>query len=158
MDSEFIEDLEEDDYVNRKFKKDMSFGSKLITKYMFALMELLFKYSKKFVDDGFKLKPYPVDWKQESDEVVKDNNKFQEFFDDNFKVEVGAEECKADVDGVLFLFQNRKVELKIFKDALKAMRINYTYDSQKKGKGTQIKGCWIGFKIKKEERSIEICK
>ena len=155
LDSDFLEDLEEDDYVNRKFKKDMSFGSKLITKYKFALMELLFKYSKKFVDDGFKLKPYPVDWKQESDEVVKDNNKFQEFFDDRFEVVVGAETSKADVEGVLAMFPDRKVDLKMFKDALKAMRISYTYDSQKREGGK--KGWWSGFKKRSVENADQEC-
>ena len=150
MDSEFIEDLEKDDYEKHKFKKDMSFGSKLVTKYKFALMELLFKYSKMFVEDGFKLKPYPNDWKNETAEVVKDNNKFQEFFEDRFEVESGAEVCKADVEGILSLFQDRKVDLKMFKDELKAMRVNFTYDSQKRGQGTRVMGLWGGFKIRKE--------
>ena len=80
MDSEFIEGLEADDIPNCRFIKDNDFGKKLRFEYKFGLLHLLFQSAKKYVDDKFKLSPYPTDWKQEAKEVVSSNDDFKEWF------------------------------------------------------------------------------
>lgn len=85
MDSEFIEGLEEDDIPNCRFIKDNEFGKKLRFEYKFGLLHLLFQSAKKYVDDNFKLSPYPTDWKQEAKSVVASNDTFKEWFINRFE-------------------------------------------------------------------------
>ena len=80
MDSEFIEGLEADDIPNCRFIKDNEFGKKLRFEYKFGLLHLLFQSAKKYVDDKFKLSPYPADWKEEAKDVVASNDDFKEWF------------------------------------------------------------------------------
>jgi hypothetical protein len=80
MDSEFIEGLEADDIPNCRFIKDTEFGKKLRFEYKFGLLHLLFQSAKKYVDDKFKLSPYPVDWKEEAKAVVASNDDFKDWF------------------------------------------------------------------------------
>jgi hypothetical protein len=80
MDSEFVEGLEADDIPNCRFIKDTEFGKKLRFEYKFGLLHLLFQSAKKYVDDSFKLSPYPSDWKEEAKEVVASNDEFKDWF------------------------------------------------------------------------------
>ncbi len=80
MDSEFIEGLEQDDYLNCRFIKDTEFGKKLRFDYKFGLLHLLFRSAKKYVDNNYKLSIYPSDWKEEAKEVVASNDNFKEWF------------------------------------------------------------------------------
>jgi len=146
LDSEFVDGLEDDDYVNCRFKKDTSFGTLLHTKYKFALMDLLFSYSKKFVDDGYKLKAYPSDWKTETEEVVKDNNRLQEFIEDRFEFVENAKTSRKNVDEQLALFET-KLDTKMFKDTLKSMRKKVTYDSHEFIAGMKGRGYWTGIRL-----------
>jgi hypothetical protein len=152
LDSEFVADIE-DDYETCRFKKDTSFGMLLQTEYKFALMDLLYSYSKKFVDDGYKLKPYPNDWKEESNAVVEDNNDVNDFIMDRFDFDdISATTSKAGVENQLKLFKNG-LTMKHFKDALASMRLKAKYDSQKRV-GNK-KGFWLGIKIREVVEEIE---
>lgn len=145
LDSEFIENIE-DDYETCRFKKDKAFGMLLQTDYKFAFMDLLYSYSKKFVDDGYNLKPYPNDWKEEADAVVEDNNDINDFIMDRFDFDdISATTTKADVEGQLKLYKNG-LTTKCFKDALASMRLKAKYDSQKR-LGNK-KGFWVGIKVR----------
>jgi len=85
MDSEFIDGLETDDYEKCLFKKDTNFGELLRTEYKFALMDLIYSYSKQYFDNGFKLNNYPTEWKEQTSECVANNNEFKEFFESHFE-------------------------------------------------------------------------
>jgi hypothetical protein len=149
MDSEFG-DFSEDDYKNCKFIKNNNFIDEMSGKYKYAFLALLFKYAKKYVDDGYKLQPYPSEWIQETENVAIQNNKFDEFFYDNFEIDKHGFICKHDVDDILSRY-HEKVNLK---DELKRMRVEFTYDSQKRGEGEKIKGLWYGFKEIKYDNFI----
>lgn len=154
LDSEFVEGIE-DDYETCRFKKNKSFGSLLQTTNKFALMDLLYSYSKKFVDDGYNLKPYPSEWKEETEVVVANNNELNEFILDRFDFDdKEAKESRTDIESQL---KSYKVAISRtdFTDALKSMRLNIKYDSQKRVTGSNIKGCWIGIKIRKDEEEVE---
>jgi hypothetical protein len=153
LDSEFVADIE-DDYETCRFKKDTSFGLLLQTDYKFALMDLLYSYSKKFVEDGYKLKPYPNDWNEESNAVVEDNNDLNEFIMDRFDFDdISAITTKADVEKQLKLYKT-DLPMKHFKDALASMRLKAKYDSQK-WIGTK-KGWWVGIKIREVVEVVEV--
>ena len=54
FDSEFVSGLLADDFENCRFIRDDSFGTKLRNEYKYALLDLIFEYSKKFVDNNYK--------------------------------------------------------------------------------------------------------
>eukprot|EP01041_Mallomonas_annulata_P013845 gene13845-29445_t len=85
MDSDFVEGLEENDYENKRFILDRKFGDLLSTKYKHAFMSLIYEYSAMFANDG-DITPYPKNWKEETDDMCKDNNKFTTWFNENFEV------------------------------------------------------------------------
>jgi hypothetical protein len=149
MDSDFIENLEVEDYKNCRFKRDDTFGLSLRTTYKHAFLHLLFSYSKLFVDSNYQLCEYPTEWKEESDDAMKTNNKFLEWFEDNFEIFNNSKEQVEDT----FKINKAQLELLLkgfggkvnFKDEVKKNRWNFTYDSQKRLDGG--KGIWFGFKI-----------
>jgi hypothetical protein len=148
LDSEFLKGRTVDDYENKLFIMDDTFGDLLKTTYKFALLDLLFEYSKKFVDDGYKLKPIPIEWKNETDEVVADNNETVDFIEDRFEFVTGYKTSKMDVD---FILRYGKIDVKEFKDTLKCMRKTVTYKGDEYLNGSKKKGCWTGLKVKEEE-------
>lgn len=156
MDSDFIEGLAQDEPEKCRFKRDETFGLSLRTKYKHAFLHLLFQYSKKFVDNNYQLCEYPKEWAEESDEAMKANNKFLEWFEDTFEIYDGSEgQNEEDFKINKTNFEN---ELKSFggkvnfKDEIKKNRWNFTYNSQKR-MGC-CKGVWFGFRkleIEEEE-------
>jgi hypothetical protein len=158
LDSDFVDDLEEDDEANCRFVKDRSFGEKLQTTYKHALLDLIFDYAKAFVDDGYNLKPYPNDWKEETKETIGSNSDFPTWFEDNFVIGEGLQASKKMVEDRLssYTFAHKGVVLKL-KDELKRMGVKYKYDSQERCCGEKTKGIYTGFTIKVIE-VIEVAK
>ena len=154
LDSEFVADIE-DDYKACRFKKNNSFGTDLQTTYKFALMDLLYSYSKKFVDDKYKLKPYPTEWKEESDAVVESNNELNEFILDRFDFDdKTAKTYKTDINDQLKLYKKFEVDLKCFKDSLASMRMKHVkYNSQENIDSK--KGWWVGIKVREIVGEVE---
>ena len=148
MNSEFEDKYTEDDFENKHFKKDEGFGEKLQTKYKHALMSLIYQYSKSFVDDGFKMKPIPKDWEEESKNIVASNNKFQEFFDKYF---IADSEGKASKKRIEEIMTECNIHANI-KDELMKMKLAVKYNSQGKCKGSgSVKGVWEGIREKTDE-------
>jgi hypothetical protein len=149
MDSDFIPNLEADDYSKCHFKKDETFGLLLRTTYKHALLHLIFTYSKRFVDNNYELCEYPSDWAEETEETMNSSNKFCEWFEDHFDIFTGSEGQiendfkinKATLENALKGFYG-KVN---FKDEVKKNRWSFTYDSQKKLEN--VKGVWNGFRL-----------
>jgi hypothetical protein len=130
-------------------------------------MSLIFQYSKKFVDDEYALKPYPSDWQESTTQIVDDNNLFVSFFFQNFfippphpKVD-NASDVVVDDDNkvciskedVEFILKDFKGKIN-FKDELKRMKLNITYDSQLRKKnqlGKWTKGFFVGLRERLEE-------
>ena len=151
FDSEFIADLEEDDYAACQFKKDLNFGMLLQTKYKHAIMELIYQYSKKYVDNQYKLCDYPAAWLEDCEDVARDNNKFEEYFYNHFEIDPNGTVSKRVMD---YIVSGYKEESVIIKDELKKMKIAFTYDCKKKGKGERTQGLFTGFKEIKYENDL----
>jgi hypothetical protein len=150
-DSDFVDDIKEDDYENCIFKKDKDFGKLLETKYKHALLQLIFQYSKKYVDNDYQLAPYPDEWKEQTQDVMLQNDKFKEFFEDNFELDPNGIVCKRVIDEKIQYEYKQKVN---WKDEFKRMRLNPmpTYTSNKRAEGERKQGYWTGFRvIQKEE-------
>jgi hypothetical protein len=147
FDSMFSSKNEVDDYENCQFKVDTAFNEKLQTKYKFAMLDLLFQYSKKFVDDDYKLKPYPADWAGDTEEVCVDNNAVRNNIEHTFEFDADAKMNKSEMEYQWARFNINKTQ---FKDMMKVMGKKVTYDSQKKYK--KCLGVWFGIKMKEEEK------
>jgi len=137
FESQFKENYE-DNYEKLQFKKDKDFYNKLCNEYKHALLWLIFKYSKLYYDEK-KLKPYPDEWKKHGDEIIEDNNKFQQWFYDNFEIEKDLKISKHDFEeGMPIEFKNIKI-----KDELLRMKVQFEYDKNLKKKGNR--GVYKGF-------------
>ena len=151
MDSEFLNiPIEQENYEKCIFKKDENFGNLLQNKYKHALMALIYSYSKDFVDYGNKLKPYPKEWQEESNDVVSDNNKFKEFFDNYFEIDSDGLTSKFEFENLIK--SNLRGNFNI-KDELKKMKIKFTYNSHMRKDGKR--GFYSGFKlIERDDETI----
>jgi hypothetical protein len=143
MNSSFMDDYTEDDYVKCRFKKDTNFGFLLQTQYKFALMDIIYSYSKRFYENDFKMCNYPDEWKQETEESVSTNNEFNDFFYGHFEVDDDAMLSKRVVDEIISQYKGT-IRLK---DELMRMGIHFTYDCKKKAPKERGQGIWTGFKV-----------
>lgn len=149
LDSDFVDGVE-DDYERCIFKKDTELISKLTGIYKDALLDVIFEYSKKWYDNKFIDCPYPDDWKDESNEVVQQSDRYNEWFHSCF--EIGADyeiptykiqECSTSL--------GKKLDAKEIKDILKRLRISFEYDSQAPCGVRGKRGMWRGFREIPEE-------
>lgn len=152
MNSEFKEEATEDNMETKIFIKDEGFKEKLQTKYKHALMSLIYQYSKSFVDDGYKMKPIPKDWEEESKNIVESNNKFQEFFDKYFIADENEKISKKRIEEIM---TECNIHANI-KDELIKMKLKVKYNSQGKCKGSgSVKGVWEGIREKTDEEKMQ---
>ena len=136
--SQFKDDFKYDDYENLQFMKNKNFGHDLENKYSNALLKLIFSYSNKYNKEGC-LMPYPEEWKKEGDENMADNNKFEEWFRDNFEIDKDLKISKNDFE------ENMPIELRNIKlkDELRRMKITFEYDKNLTKGGNR--GVYKGF-------------
>jgi hypothetical protein len=132
------------DYENLQFKKDKLFGEKLCNEYRDALIYLILTYSNTYWNEK-KLKPYPLEWNEEADEVMSDNNKFEEWFYDNFEVGENNSISKLEFESILSSSNYKSLKIK---DEFARMKMKFKYDCQKRVyvNGKQVRGVWVGFK------------
>jgi phage/plasmid-associated DNA primase len=142
--SQFQVDNTEDDYEALQFVRNKAFGDDLCGKWRDALLHVLFKYSQDYIVNDC-LKPYPKEWNEEAQENIADNNKFIEWFNEEFEVGEDFVCFKSDFENVL---PAEYKSLKI-KDELTRMKIKFNYDSQKKKivDGQKKKGAFVGFRL-----------
>lgn len=149
--SKFDEEFAEDDYEKLEFKKDKNFGRKLRDELKMPLIELLAQYSNNYWNEKC-LKFYPNEWKEEAQENIDDNNKFDSWFNDNFTF--NEDELKEGEKGLFIgkqamtdMLPSSMQNIKI-NDELKRMRLNFTYDKGKRYNTSR--GLYIGFGLKKQ--------
>lgn len=147
--SQFKADNLEDDYEKLQFIRDKYLTDKLTGSLRNALLKLILNYSKKYYEDKC-LKPYPLEWRQDADEVMEDNNIFQSWFNDMFDISKEYQISKEDFENVIPVdLKNIKV-----KDEIKRMKIWHEYKSQER-LNSKVKGVWHGFKLKEDEDEIQ---
>lgn len=150
--SKFDEEFIEDNYEKLEFKKDKNFGRLLRDELKMGLIELLAQYGNNYWNEKC-LKSYPNEWKEEAQENMNDNNKFDNWFNDNFTF--NENELKEGEKGLFIgkqamtdMLPSNMQNIKI-NDELKRMRLNFTYDKGKRYNGNR--GCYVGFGLKKQE-------
>lgn len=137
MDSEFIEGLEVEDFEKCMFKRDSNFAELLRTEYKFALMDLIYSYSKKVIDNKFELSKYPEEWNEAKEECVNDNNPFAEFINKHFEFDKDFDITEYSLKQYLKInkFENIK-----FVDMVKRNKWNIKRNKEKK--------TWSGLRLK----------
>jgi hypothetical protein len=135
FDSDFIDGLEKDDPVNCRFKLDHGFGVRLRCELKDALLNLIFDYSKMFVDDEYKVKPYPIEWIAEVEDCCAQNDAFKDWFETNFIV---GPKCETKKYKLNFLMKNNGFTGIKFTDHNKKNRWGFKSDNN----------TWYGFEYK----------
>lgn len=135
MDSEFIEGLEVEDYEKCLFKRDANFAELLRTTYKFALMDLIYSYSNKVINNSYKLSQYPNEWNEIKQECIIDNNPFAEFIMEHFEFNQDYTITEYELKQI---FKVHKINVK-FNDQVKRNRWNIHRKPDKK---------WYGFRQK----------
>jgi phage/plasmid-associated DNA primase len=148
-----FKEREDDDFENLQFKRDTDFKAKLLGEYKHALIYLILTYSNLYFKKQ-KLEDYPSEWREDGDEVMADNNKFEEWFLETFEIGEGYFVHKTTFD---FILNNSKFKHVTIKDELARMRVSYKYDSQtvRYEDGIRKKGFWLGFRERVEEGGEE---
>jgi hypothetical protein len=137
------------DYEKLEFKKDKELNGKLCGSYKNALVHLFVTYSMQYFQEK-KLKDYPIEWDDEAKDVIKQNNKFDEWFFDTFDIGMEKSIFKKDFD---MAFKNCPDQSVKIRDELKKLKIPFEYRSQEvvSVNGEKQKGWWYGFTLKGEE-------
>lgn len=138
--SEFMDKLNEDDYENKKFKKDKNLPNKIKDKYKFALLELLFRYGNQYYKKNC-LEPMPEELRELTKETLNVNSGFKNWFEEHFEI---GEDYRTSKDE---LMKETKLDFKELNDELKKIN-GIIYCKQKKV--NKVRGLWEGFRIKKE--------
>jgi hypothetical protein len=143
MDSEFIEGLESDDFENCRFKRDSKFAELLRTEYKFALMDLIYSYSKNVINNEFVLSEYPSEWNEVKKECIVDYNPFAEFIMQQFEF---SSDYQITEHSLKQYFKLCKINDKIkFTDEVKKNKWNIKRGQDK---------IWRGFRIKEAEEPL----
>jgi hypothetical protein len=132
FDSEFLEETTEDDFENCIFVRDKEFPKKLIEK-KHSLLGLFYDYSKKFCDDGGKMKPMPIEWIDEKTQMRENLAKFDKWFDIHYEWKAGREDWEAWIDDIEAHAKLDKMRIEDIKTELKRMKLwknPIVYDSQ----------------------------
>ena len=146
FDSEFIDDLQEENIEKCLFKKDGLFGKKLQNEYKHSLLELIFDYSKKFIDNKLKLELYPKEWNEENNDVLQSNNKFMEWFENTFEINPDYKINRPIFEDALKKY-NGSIK---FKDEVKKNKLPFKYESQERFESS-ARGVWYGFRLIQNE-------
>jgi hypothetical protein len=138
----------EDDYENLQFIRNKDFMNDLCNKWRDAFLHLIFSYSKDYIVNN-SLKSYPDEWSEEVKENMADNNKFAEWFYEEFELGEHLLCSKKQLEESL---PNDFKTLKI-KDELARMKVSFKYESQKDTTyhGKKVKGIYRGFKMKEQD-------
>lgn len=150
FDSQFVKTQEDVDEKKCLFLVDEDFVNKLATTYKHALLGLIYKYSNEFCKTK-NLPPYPEEWDNDKQEVIKENDKFVGWFEDTFELDPNEDISKTDLETrIKEKFGNKPVR---FRDELKKMKLDkiITYDSQLKKNGDR--GFWKGLKLITENQA-----
>jgi len=151
-----FDDFPDDNYERLEFKRDSNFGTLLRGDLKMALIELLAQYGNHYWNEKI-LKPYPNEWNEEAQENMNDNNKFDEWFNDNFTFDLSQVKTgeKGLFVGKQFMTEMLPSNLQGVKinDELKRMRVVFTYDKGKRY--NSARGSYVGFGLKQEEKLEE---
>lgn len=150
--SQFHNDIDEEDYENKNFKADPFIAEKWRTSHKMAIFDILFKYAKMYYEDGYKLKPMPEHFKNETNDLLSENDEFQKWFDEHFEIESDVKCSIVDIESALGV-DNRGKQIKHSRGSFE--RLGFKWEKGLSVKSQKRRGGYRGFKSR-ENKSNEI--
>jgi phage/plasmid-associated DNA primase len=98
--SHFHTNYQEDDYDKLRFKPSNTIDGDLQQRKM-ELLHILFDYARYYLKNG-TLQPFPTEWEEDTKEVIEDNDRFKQFFNERIVKDVGKKLCWKDVCSAYF--------------------------------------------------------
>jgi len=160
FDSEFTDEVTENNYEKCVFVRNDNFKKTLIEK-KHSLLALYYEYSKMYCEEG-KMKPMPKEWMNEKEEVRGNLAKFDKWFDVNYEWKAGMnvgcykkekETCwSAFIDDVEAHAKMDKIKCEDIKSELKRMKLWNTpiiYKSQTRG--NKKKGLFYNLRMRESK-------
>ena len=98
--SHFHSNYEEDDYDNLRFIPSNTIDKDIQQRKM-ELLHILFDYARYYMKNK-NLQPFPIEWEEDTKEVVEDNDRFKQFFNERIVKDNGNRLSWKDVCSAYF--------------------------------------------------------
>jgi len=160
FESDFVEDLETEDYENNVFKKVKGFEKILSTEWCDEFLELIIEAGVEYVKEK-KMVENPIEWCDEKDATTGNLKAFDNWFNDNFICEAGHDddsEWTVSKTRLEELNSHSNAKTNNFREEFKRMRLFNTpliWEVNKKSKKDKTRGFWKNIKERHEEESDE---
>ena len=142
--SHFHIKYEEDDYDNLRFKPSTTIDTDLQQRKM-ELLHILFDYARAYLKNN-TLQPFPIEWEEDTKEVVEDNDRFKQFFNERIVSDYGNKLCWKDVCSAYFGTTDGGKKKWVRKE-MKRMNCTWVKDMYFGSTKSLDKGGWEGVKI-----------
>ena len=145
--SEFLTEIKEDDYENKKFKADEGVSDDIINIYYNEFISIMIDYMIKYNENGFPEQPEL--FKCETIEIKELNDEFGTFLNENF-IKTDNKEDKISKNQLKDLYHqvfNKKINDSDVRECMKQLKFNYD-------KGLRIngdRGGWRYLKLNEDD-------
>ena len=158
LQSSFRDDVETDDFERRIFTRDHVLYQKLQGTLKYYFLEVLFEYAHRYITRGHQLPALPVEFQEETEDVLEGNHNFEDWFHDMYEIGSDYEYPKKVFEMDIKYYYEKENGLRLGstngKDALKSFGMyRYNKDEMIRDRNTNYKGKLIGFRMKEEKRS-----
>ena len=142
--SHFHIKYEEDDYDKLQFKPSNTIDTDLQQRKM-ELLHILFDYAREYLRNN-KLQPFPIEWEEDTQDVIEDNDRFKQFYTERIVSDDGNRLSWKDVCSAYFggIDGGKK---KWVRKEMKRMGCKWEKDLYFGSTKSLDKGGWIGIKI-----------
>jgi len=142
--SHFHIKYEEDDYDNLRFKPSNTIDTDLQQRKM-ELLHILFDYARDYLTNN-KLQPFPIEWEEDTKDVVEDNDRFKQFYNERIVCDYGNKLSWKDVCSSYFGTTDGGKKKWVRKE-MKRMGYKWVKDMYFGSTNSLDKGGWEGIKI-----------
>jgi len=158
LQSSFRDDVETDDFERRIFTRDHVLYQKLQRTLKYHFLEVLFEYAHRYITRGHQLPALPVEFQEETEDVLEGNHNFEDWFHDMYEIGRDYEYPKKVFEMDIKYYYEKENGLRLGstngKDALKSFGMyRYSKDEMIRDRNTNYKGKLIGFRMKEEKRN-----
>ena len=142
--SHFHSKYEEDDFEKLQFKPSNTIHEDLQQRKM-ELLHILFDYAREYLRSG-KVQPFPTEWEEDTKEVIEDNDRFKQFYEERMVKENDSKISWKDVC-MSYFGRTDGGKKKWIRKQMKRMGCMWRRDLYFGSTKSIDKGGWVGFKI-----------
>jgi phage/plasmid-associated DNA primase len=147
--SHFHSNYEDDDYKNLRFKPSNTIDKDFQQRKM-ELLHILFDYGRDYIKKN-KLQQFPTEWEEDTKEVIEDNDRFKQFYNERIVKETDNNLSWKDVCSAYFGITDGGKK-KWIRKQMKRMGCMWKKDLYFGSVKSNDKGGWVGIKI--EDTSV----